>query len=136
MGKEKQIQIALDLRTKGYENPRRRDDLIQAIYEIYIGKQNDVDKLLKEHTNLKKSFRRGIKLGDILKILKWLFIMEDIVYWDNEGRAFLYNFVYYVISETNNKRLKEAFSKNVIKDPNRLRSYMRKAGLEWKPCKT
>ena len=136
LGKEKQIQIALDLRVKGYENPRKRDDLIQAIYELYIGKQNDIDKLLKQYTNLKKSFRRGIKLDDILKILKWLFIMEDIVYWDNEGRAFLYNFIYYVISEPNKKRLKEAFSKNVIKDPNRLRSYMRKAGLEWMPCKT
>jgi hypothetical protein len=136
LGKEKQIQIALDLRTKGYENPRKRDSLIQVIYKIYIGKQNDVDKLLKEYANLKKSFRRGIKLDDILKILKCLFIMEDIVYWDNEGRAFLYNFIYYVISEPNKKRLNEAFSKNVIKDPKRLRSYMKKAGLEWKPCKT
>jgi hypothetical protein len=107
-----------------------------VIYKIYIGKQNDVDKLLKEYANLKKSFRRGIKLDDILKILKCLFIMEDIVYWDNEGRAFLYNFIYYVISEPNKKRLNEAFSKNVIKDPKRLRSYMKKAGLEWKPCKT
>ena len=136
LGKEKQIQIALDLRAKVTENPRKTNDLIQAIYKIYIGKQNDVDKLLKEFANLKKSFRKGIKLDDILKILKWLFIMEDIVYWDNEGRAFLYNFIYYVVSETNKKRLKEAFDKNVIKDPKRLRSYMKKAGLEWKPCKT
>jgi len=34
--------------------------------------------------------------------------MEDIIYWDNEGRAFLYNFLRYVANEKNKKRLDDA----------------------------
>ena len=35
----------------------------------------------------------------LLKVIKWLFIMEDIIYWHYEGRAFLNNFFAYVINE-------------------------------------
>jgi len=34
----------------------------------------------------------------LLKVIKWLFIMEDIIYY-YEGRAFLNNFFAYVINE-------------------------------------
>ncbi|MFZ5800665.1 MAG: hypothetical protein ACOY3D_04725 [Candidatus Omnitrophota bacterium] len=59
--------------------------------------------------------------------------MEDIVYWDNEGRAFLFNFLIYVAGESNNQRLKEALVK--IKGPERLRSFMKKAGINWVVCR-
>ncbi len=58
--------------------------------------------------------------------------MEDIVYWDNEGRAFLFNFLIYVAKETDNKRLKEALDK--VKNPDRLKSFMKRAGIKWIPC--
>ena len=57
--------------------------------------------------------------------------MEDIVYWDVEGRAFLYNFMLYVVNENNEDRLGEAMEK--VKDPDRLKSFMRKAGIAWIP---
>ncbi len=55
--------------------------------------------------------------------------MEDIVYWDNEGRAFLFNFFRYVTNESNKSRLKEALQK--VKDPDRLKSFMKKCSIEW-----
>lgn len=63
--------------------------------------------------------------------MKWLFIMEDIVYWDNEGRAFLYNFLVYVANERDENRLEEAMLK--VKDPDRLKSFMKKSGMAWLP---
>ena len=65
----------------------------------------------------------------LLKVVKWLFIMEDIVYWDNEGRAFLCNFLLYVANESDENRLEEAFRK--VKDPDRLKSFMKKSGITW-----
>ena len=59
-------------------------------------------------------------------------IMEDIVYWDVEGRAFLYNYLLYVINEQNEDRLEEAMEK--VNKPDRLKSFMKKAGITWSPC--
>jgi len=58
--------------------------------------------------------------------------MEDIVYWDVEGRAFLYNYLQYVTGEDDEDRLSEAMSK--VKDPDRLKSFMKKANIDWVPC--
>lgn len=135
LGKEKQKYIALDLRTKVYYNPQQKDMLIQAISCIYNCEQNNIDLVLKQYNNLVESFSGGIKIDDILKVIKWFFIMEDTVYWNYEGRAFLYNFINYIINETNEERLNDAVDKK-MKRPDELRSYMKKAGLEWKPCKT
>ncbi|MBE9512721.1 MAG: hypothetical protein IMY77_01485 [Chloroflexi bacterium] len=57
--------------------------------------------------------------------------MEDIVYWDVEGRAFLYNFMLYVANESDENRLREAMEK--VKNPDRLKSFMKKAGMTWIP---
>jgi hypothetical protein len=84
---------------------------------------------LSDYPNLDKSFQIGAKVEALLKVVKWLFIMEDIVYWDNEGRVFLFNFLRYFSEETDDNRLKEAIEK--VKDPDRLKSFMRKCGIEW-----
>lgn len=88
-----------------------------------------MDKILEKYHNLNKSFKKGAKVEILLKIVKWLFIMEDIVYWDNEGRSFLFNFLKYVAEETDNNRLKKTIKK--VKNPDLLKNFMKKAGIDW-----
>ncbi len=87
--------------------------------------------MLPRYSNLKEAFDTGAEVEVILKIMKWLFIMEDIVYWDVEGRAFLYNFMLYVVNENDESRLREAMEK--VKNPDRLKSFMKKTGMTWIP---
>jgi len=133
LGEGSHKEIASDLRKKRQENQEKMDSLLEAISEVYHCSENDVNSVLEKYPNLKKEFQKGADVEVLLKIIKWLFIMEDIVYWDNEGRAFLYNFLRYVANEKSEKRLKEALSK--IKDPDRLKSFMKKADIEWIPYK-
>jgi len=132
LGEGSHKEIALDLRKKKQENKRKFDDLLKTITEIYHCSENNVDKLLRKYPNLQKEFRRGADLEVILKIIKWLFIMEDIIYWDTEGRAFLYNFLIYGANETNKTRLKKGLA---ARDPARLQSFMKKINTEWLPSK-
>jgi len=131
LGSGSHEKIALDLRIKKSKSPRKFKKLWQAIAEIYHCKENDVDVILKKCVGPKRPFKRGAKPELLLKVIKWLFIMEDIVYWDNEGRAFLFNFFRYVANESKESRLKEALKK--VKDPGRLKSFMKKCGIEWVP---
>jgi len=125
-------EIAMDLRRKRKEKPRRFAELLAIITQIYNCSENDVDALLKKHRGLKNSFRTGGPVEALLKIIKWLFIMEDIVYWDNEGRAFLFNFLRYVAREKREKTLREALVS--VKNPDKLKSFMKRSGIEWMPC--
>jgi len=124
-------QVVLDLRMKKQRNPQEFEDFLRAIEEVYHCSENDIDRLLPRYSNLKEASGTGAEVEVILKILKWLFIMEDIVYWDVEGRAFLYNFVLYVVNENDESRLREAMEK--VKNPDRLKSFMKKAGMTWIP---
>jgi len=123
------VQIALDLRRKRQENQQKFKDLLQSIEKIYQCSENNVNHLLEIYSGVKKAFQVGAEIGVLLKVMKWLFIMEDIVYWDNEGRAFLYNFLVYVANESDESRLEEAILK--VKDPDRLKSFMKKSGVAW-----
>lgn len=86
-------EIALDLRNKKRENPRKFIKLLEAITEIYNCSENDVDQVLKKYPDMPALFQTGAKVEVFLKVLKWMFIMEDIVYWNYEGRAKLYNYL-------------------------------------------
>ncbi len=127
----KHEQVVLDLRMKKQRNPQEFEDFLRAVEEVYHCSENDIDRLLPRYSNLKGAFDTGAEVEIILKILKWLFIMEDIVYWDVEGRAFLYNFMLYVANENDENRLREAMEK--VKNPDRLKSFMKKAGMAWIP---
>jgi len=127
----KHEQVVLDLRVKKQCNPQEFEDFLRAVKEVYHCSENDIDRLLPRYSNLKGAFDTGAEVELILKILKWLFIMEDIVYWDVEGRAFLYNFMLYVANESDENRLREAMEK--VKNPDRLKSFMKKAGMTWIP---
>jgi hypothetical protein len=125
-------EIAMDLRRKRKEKPRNFAELLATITQIYNCTENDVDALLKKHRCLKNSFGTGGPVEALLKIIKWLFIMEDIVYWDNEGRAFLFNFLRYVAQEKRERTLREALGR--VKNPDKLKSFMKKSGIEWVKC--
>jgi hypothetical protein len=88
----KHDQIALCLRDMKHDNPRKFKILLQAIETLFQCEENDVDKLVENNSTLRHPSKRGVIPETVLKILKWMFIMEDIVYWDVEGRAFLYNY--------------------------------------------
>lgn len=137
LGEGSHIEIARDLRKKEQENQQKFEELLDAITEIYNCSENDVNRILTMYHHLNKSFKTGAKVEVILKVVKWLFIMEDIVYWDNEGRAFLFNFFRYVIKETDNNRLKEVFEKVKSRyglTPEQLKSFMKKCNnIEWIP---
>lgn len=122
-------QIVLCLRDMKHDNPRKFKVSMRAIETIFHCRENDVDKLVENHATLKHPSKRGVIPETILKILKWMFIMEDIVYWDVEGRAFLYNYLQYVINEEDKERLEEAMEK--VDTPDRLKSFMKKAGIIW-----
>ncbi len=100
-------------------------DTLISLSLIYHCIENDVDKILKKFPHLKNSYS-GTTPEIILKVVKWLFIMEDIVYWDNKGREFLYNYLIYVIRTGN---LVD------IKNPTELVKYLKKSNIQWEPCK-
>jgi hypothetical protein len=125
-------EIAMDMRRERKKRPQKFTELMARITQIYNCTENDVDALLKKHRRIENSFRIGGPVEILLKVLKWLFIMEDIVYWDNEGRAFLFNFLRYVSQERREKTLKEALIN--VKNPDKLKSFMKKSGIEWIPC--
>lgn len=133
LGEGTHSQMASDLKEKGRENPAAFQHLLNALRLIYKCEENNVDKVLKALPKHSRTFKSGATLEVMLKVIKWLFIMEDIVYWDVEGRAFLYNYLVYVSSENDSRRLEEAFTK--IKNPERLKSFMKKAGIPWTPYK-
>ena len=115
-GKGRHVDIALFLRQIRKHNKRRYNVLFKAINKIYNCSENDVDKILKSKTGFNKTFRSNKDNERILKIIKWLFIMEDIVYWDKEGRAFLYNFLRYAAEESSKNRLRSVFKKAVSRN--------------------
>jgi len=51
---------------------------------------NNIDNLMKKHNITNDSFTRGGKVEVFLKVVKWMFIMEDIVYGSYEGRTKLF----------------------------------------------
>ncbi len=132
VGEGSHREIAEDLRKKRKENPKAFKVFSKVLTKIYNSMENDVDILLQKQRLTKKSFKKGGDVELILKIIKWMFIMEDIVYWDNEGRAFLYNFLRYFAEEKNKRRLDEAIKS--IRNPDGLKRFMKKCNIEWKPC--
>lgn len=89
--KGKHDDIISDFQIKKQENLEKFNHLLQVLDEIYACSENDVDRLLERYPELHSSFQTGAKVDVLLKIVKWMFIMEDIVYWNYKGRAMLYN---------------------------------------------
>jgi len=91
LGKGTHDEIILDFQNKKQENPEKFIVLLRALADLYNCKENDVDRLLETYPNLQRAFQTGAKVDVLLKVVKWMFIMEDIVYWNYQGRSMLYN---------------------------------------------
>ena len=90
LGKGTHDEIVSDFANKKQENPRGFNALLQALAAVYEGSENNIDLLLSS-SDLQISFQTGAKVDVFLKVVKWMFIMEDIVYWNYQGRSMLYN---------------------------------------------
>lgn len=93
LGKGTHDEIVADLQSKKQENPREFYKLLDALSEIYNCSENDGGLVLSKYPDLQTSFQIGAKIEVLLKVVKWMFIMEDIVYWNYLGRAKLYNYL-------------------------------------------
>ncbi|MBM3326247.1 MAG: hypothetical protein FJY65_04610 [Calditrichaeota bacterium] len=79
-----------DLRVKYSENPELFVKLRDLIKDMHDCVDNNIDNLMKKHNITNDSFTRGGKVEVFLKVVKWMFIMEDIVYGSYEGRTKLF----------------------------------------------
>lgn len=123
-------QIALLLRKIKNQNEKEFDELWAMTSDLYHCVNNDVDSMLKK-TPI--THEKDPKVDILLKVVKWLFIMEDIIYWHYEGRAFLYNFFVYVINEKDEDRLKSTLAgiRKRRVTPEKIKSLLKRCGLEW-----
>lgn len=76
-----------DLAAKKAENPimyKRLYELLKRVFECHDVTEN-------EYSNIK--FKTGFEVDHILKTLKWLFIEQDIRYWNYSGRYMTWKIV-------------------------------------------
>jgi Holliday junction DNA helicase RuvA len=93
LGKGRHQDITADILNKKEENPEQFEKLVQAMTAVYGCSECDVNQVLNKYGDLQSSFKTGANVEILLKVLKWMFIMEDIVYWNYDGRAKLYNYL-------------------------------------------
>lgn len=96
--------IFKDLKAKQEENQKSLGNLLDAIDAVWICEEPD--EVLRKFKDLK--FKTGFSIEMILKILKWLFIEQDITYWNYDGRGMLRMEI--------NKRLQIQENSQVIKN--------------------
>ncbi len=75
-------EIINDLMKKKKENPDAFKKLMSLITKVY--NCFDPEDILKE---VDFEFQAGESIEFILKVLKWMFILEDIYYWNYSRRA-------------------------------------------------
>lgn len=92
LGKGTHAEIFNDFLNKKAENPKKYPELLEALTRVY-NCNNDIDQILQKVPDLESSFKTGAKVEVLLKVVKWMFIMEDIVYWNYKGRAKLYEYL-------------------------------------------
>jgi len=123
-------QIALILRAIKKESGDEFSKLWSALIKVYDCTECDVSNILKETPiSLKTESDPEI----LLKVIKWLFIMEDILYWHFEGRAFLYNFFVYSVSELNESKFNDAIDKIRKRrlKPEQLKQMLGELNIKW-----
>jgi len=131
LGKGRHDQIALLLRKIRNSSESDFNEIWNIIRHLYHCTNNDVDSMLNK-TKIPYNID-NVVTDVLLKVIKWLFIMEDIIYWHYEGRAFLYNFFKYVVFENNEKTLDEVISgmrKRKIR-PENIKELLENMGFEW-----
>jgi len=75
-----------DLQRKLKAHPTLRNELLDAISKIYdCGEPDDA---LESHPSL-RAVNEGLQIDKLLRIIKWLFIEQDLTYWLGTGRNML-----------------------------------------------
>lgn len=77
--------IMNDLQTKKKESPVEFRKLLEMIDCVYGC--DEPDEVLKREPSL--IFKAGLSVDALLKVLKWLFIEQDLTYWNWSGRRML-----------------------------------------------
>jgi hypothetical protein len=75
-----------DLRGKVRAYPKLKKELYAAVCAVYDC--NEIDKILSRRRKLLK-IEKGLPVDKILRIIKWLFIEQDLTYWLGTGRNML-----------------------------------------------
>lgn len=83
----KHDDIGKDLQDKKDENPEMYRLLYELLFKVY--KCHNIDETCMEHI----SFTTGFTVDHILKVIKWLFIEQDIRYWNYSGRDMTWGLV-------------------------------------------
>lgn len=83
-GRPSHKDIFRDIDLKKSESPENITKLVTAIDRVW--NCEEPDKVLKE---LDFKYKSGFSTEMLLKILKWLFIEQDITYWNYDGRIML-----------------------------------------------
>ncbi len=125
LGEGRHDQIASFLIKLKKENEEIFNKLWVIIENLYKCVNNDVDQMLLD-------FSLTYNYVDVLsKVIKWLFIMEDIIYWHYEGRAFLYNFIYYTLNEKDETCRENILKKGRKMKPETIKKLLRKLNMDW-----
>ncbi len=85
------IDIIQDLKLKEQENQRNFNILLKAIDKIFICE--DDNRILNWLKAKNIIFSAGENINVLLKIIKWMFIEQDIRYWNFSGQMKLKNFI-------------------------------------------
>lgn len=123
-------QIALLLRNIKNSDEPKFNKIWNIVSNLYHCTNNDVNSMLNKACI---SYINNTAPDVLLKVIKWLFIMEDVIYWHYEGRAFLYNFLKYGVFETNDETLTEIIAKigkGGIK-PEKIKKLLQNMGIGW-----
>lgn len=83
----KHDDFGVDLENKKAENPemyRRLYDLLVRVYECHDVSDDEMRDI---------QFNTGFSVDHIIKTIKWLFIEQDIRYWNYSGRNMTWGIV-------------------------------------------
>jgi hypothetical protein len=78
--------VVHDLLRKVRKHPKLSETLYKAVSEIYDCVEPA--EVLERHGALRE-IREGLPLDGLLRIVKWLFIEQDLTYWLHTGRNML-----------------------------------------------
>ena len=78
------MDIITDLRNKRQENIVQYQLILRLVERVYNCEHIEDTELVQY------VFNTGFSVELIIKVLKWLFIEQDITYWNKSGREMLY----------------------------------------------
>lgn len=80
----KHEDIINDLKTKKSENPEMYRELYAILKQVHSCHE------ISDESYASIQFQKGLSVEMIVKIIKWLFIEQDIRYWNYSGRNMLW----------------------------------------------